>query len=110
MFYIINNNNNATIEYVRATLRKRARNRILLYCESANDKKLNAWLIENYNISLKALCLKLINKLIFMQTSTKEIIIKFVDKESDSLARLITYGNGKSPTSSILRDIFYPKN
>ena len=69
---------------------------------------LHVWILDNYiqqqyKISLKNLCIKLLLKLTFYKDDTGNLILLFKDPKDDLLARLVTYGNGALPGSNILK-------
>lgn len=79
---------------------------IFCYPMRADEALLNKHLIQNYNISLKFACLKLLLNSKVSVNSLNETTVFWADKKDQQLARLITFGTGKVPGSKILLTIF----
>jgi hypothetical protein len=56
-----------------------------------------------YKTSLKNLCVKLLLDLTFYKDNEGNLVLLFKNPKSDTLAQLITYGNGAVPGSKILQ-------
>lgn len=108
MFYSVKVPDGMLPDAAKYKLRRIARQYIVFYKLTANDLAVEKQIKETRKIDLKVACYQLIQKLKF-NFDGGYIIIKFRDKEDEDLARLITYGNGKTKGSNILRDIFKGK-
>lgn len=75
-----------------------------------SDLNLNAYLEQNYNMNLKEASLYVLQNSTFHQGYNKSIVILFNDKKIDTIAALITYGNGHIKGSNILKKIFFRKD
>lgn len=80
-----------------------ARRIIILSKLGADDILLSRYLMSKYKKGLKQLCLYLIKRAKIMKNFNKELIVVFPTKADETLARLITYGNGVIPGSKLLR-------
>lgn len=69
----------------------------------STEKSLDLYIKQNYRISLKDMCFRLLTKLTFSKTDTGNNILLFNDPKDDAIARLITYGNGVVPGCKILQ-------
>jgi hypothetical protein len=58
---------------------------------------------QQYKVSLKNLCVKLLLDLTFYEDDTGNLVLLFKNPKSDLLAQLITYGNSAVPGSRILQ-------
>jgi len=105
MLLIIKNNSqlNLSVPDVMLTARKR----IALYPSAYNEHVLDNYLLKHYKTNLKLMCLKLLSKAVYLTDSaTGDIIVKFTDKKYDTIASLITYGDGIIQGSNIWRNAF----
>ena len=69
----------------------------------ADELNLNTFVNKEYHTSLKPLCRKLLTSLRYSEAGEHQIILSFKDEESETLANLITYGNGEVNGSNILK-------
>ena len=69
----------------------------------ASDALMDSYVQQQYKISLKNLCVKLLLDLTFYEDGSGNLILLFKNPKSDAIARLITYGNGAIPGSRILQ-------
>ena len=69
----------------------------------ASDLVLDNYIQQQYNVSLKNLCIKLLLSLTFYTNDDGNLVLLFKDPKYDKIARLITYGNGAIPGSRILQ-------
>ena len=69
----------------------------------ASDTLMDQYIQQQYKISLKNLCTKLLLDLTFYEDDSGNLVLLFKNPRSDALARLITYGNGVIPGSRILQ-------
>ena len=105
MFYSIQIPKNMSADVAKLRARQIARQSILIYTLKSDELAINKYLLENYKLDLKSICVKLMNNAKYI-TTTDKLIIKFNTADDDKLARLITYGDGWLKGSRILRDIF----
>lgn len=104
MFFTINNNRKyLNSDQLRTDIFLDAYFIIRNYPLKATDTLLDQFLQQQYDITLKNLCIKLILNLTFHEDAFGNYILIFKDPEYDKLARLITYGNGTVPGSRILQ-------
>lgn len=73
------------------------------YPLKAADTLMDQYIQQQYKTSLKNLCIKLLLDLTFYKDDTGNLILLFKNPRSDTLAQLITYGNGAIPGSKILQ-------
>ena len=73
------------------------------YPMHASDLILDQYLKQQYNMSLKNMCIKLLLSLTSHKDNEGNLILLFKDPKYDKIARLITYGNGAIPGSKILQ-------
>lgn len=103
MFFQIQNKKYLTPEYLRTSTLMNAYYIIQRFPLHASDLILDNFLQQQYKISLKDLCIKLLLNLTFYKDSDGNLIMMFKDPKFDKLASLITYGNGAVPGSKILQ-------
>jgi hypothetical protein len=73
------------------------------YPLKASDLLMDRFIKQQYKVSLKDLCIKLLLDLTFYENDDGDLVLLFKNSKSDSLAQLITYGNGAIPGSKILQ-------
>ena len=73
------------------------------YPIKATEVALDQYLQQQYKMSLKDMCIKLLLNLTFYGDASGDLILMFKDKKYDTIASLITYGNGAIPGSKILQ-------
>lgn len=103
MFFTINNNRYLSESQLRADTLLNAYFIIKNYSIHATELALNDYIKQQYNTSLKDLCIKLLLSLTFYRDNKGNFLLLFKNPEHDKLARLITYGNGAIPGSKILQ-------
>lgn len=69
----------------------------------ADELNLNTFISKEYHTSLKSLCRRLIRSLTSATSADSQIIFFFKNPEDNTLAELITYGNGTVNGSDILK-------
>ena len=69
----------------------------------ASDTIIDQYIQQQYKMSLKNLCIKLLLDLTFYKDDAGNLVLLFKNPKSDALAQLITYGNGAIPGSRILQ-------
>lgn len=70
------------------------------------QKQLNDHIWKEYGLTLKAAAAMVVANCRVQKNQSNEIIVTFPSKKIDSLAALITYGDGKIQGCSILTDAF----
>jgi hypothetical protein len=103
MFFTINNKKYLSPEQLRSDTLMHAYFVIESYPMHASDTILDQFIQQQYKVTLKNLCIKLLLSLTFYKDKTGNLILMFKDPKYDNLARLITYGNGAIPGSKILQ-------
>jgi hypothetical protein len=73
------------------------------YPMHASDIILDQYVTQQYDTSLKNMCIKLLLSLTFHKDTDGNLILLFKDLQYDKIAQLITYGNGAIPGSKILK-------
>ncbi len=103
MFFTIKTDVKKPVSIIKLKTLVRARSLISLYPMRGTEIILNNYLVENYKITLKNLCLLLLTKLYFSEGEENEIIIFFKDDKYAKLAQIITYGIDNISGSQILK-------
>jgi hypothetical protein len=103
MLFTINNKRYMSTEQLRANSLLNAYFIIKNYPMHASDIILDQYIQQQYDTSLKNMCIKLLLSLTFCKDNEGNLILLFKDPKYDKIARLITYGNGAIPGSRILQ-------
>ena len=103
MLFTIKNKKYVSIERLRTNTLLNAYFIIQKYPMKAADSLMDQYVQQQYKMSLKNLCIKLLLDLTFYEDDTGNLVLLFKNPKSDALARLITYGNGAIPGSRILQ-------
>ena len=103
MFFNIKNNHYLSTEQLRTNTLLNAYFIIKNYPMHASDLALDQFIQQQYKVSLKDLCIKLLLSLTFHKDAEGNLILLFKDSNYDKVARLITYGNGAIPGSKLLQ-------
>ena len=103
MFFSIPNKRRVSQEHLRTSTLLKAYYIIQKYPIHAADKILDDFIQQQYKISLKNMCIKLMLSLSFYEDNDGNLVLLFKDPKDDKIARLITYGNGAIPGSKILQ-------
>lgn len=103
MLFIINNKRYMSIEQLRVNTLLDAYYIIKNYPMHASDLILDQFIQQQYDITLKNICIKLLLSLTFHKDGEGNLVLLFKDSKDDKIARLITYGNGAIPGSKILQ-------
>ena len=90
-------------EQLRANTLLNAYYLIKNYPLRASELAIDRFIQQQYKISLKDLCIKLLLSLTFYEDNEGNLVLLFKDQKEDKLASLITYGNGAIPGSKILQ-------
>jgi len=106
MTFRVKNPYKTPIDLLKMDFYAAARRTIILFPLKADEVKINNYLLNNYKITLKTLCLKILNNLQISNNSSGDLLIKIKNPDLDKLARLITYGNSELFGSKILKKAF----
>ena len=103
MLFTIKNNYYMSTEQLRTNTILNAYFIIQKYPLRASDTLLDNYIQQQYKVSLKNLCVKLLLDLTFYENDAGDLVLLFKNPKSDIIAQLITYGNGAIPGSNILK-------
>lgn len=103
MFFKISNKKYLSSEQLRTNTLMDAYFIIQNYPLHASELPLDNFIQQQYKVSLKNLCIRLLLNLTFYKDTAGNLILMFKDPNYDTLASLITYGNGAIPGSKILQ-------
>jgi hypothetical protein len=103
MLFSIKNKRRISIEQLRANTLMSAYFIIKNYPMNATELLLDSYIQQQHGSSLKNMCIELLLNLVFYEDDSGNLILLFKNTKYDSIASLITYGNGAIPGSSILQ-------
>jgi hypothetical protein len=103
MLFTIENKRFMSTEQLRTNTLLNAYFVIQKYPLRASDTLMDQYIKQQYNMSLKDLCVKLLLDLTFFNNDEGSLVLLFKNPRSDALAQFITYGNGAIPGSRILQ-------
>jgi hypothetical protein len=103
MLFTVNNKRYLSTEQLRTDTLMNAYFIIKNYPLHASDLALDKLIQQQYNTSLKNMCIKLLLSLSFHKDDKGNLVLLFKDHRYDKIASLITYGNGAIPGSRILK-------
>ena len=103
MFFTIKNKKYLSTDQLRTDALINAYFIIKNYPLRASELTLDRYIQQQYDTSLKDLCIKLLLNLTFHKDNEGNLILLFKNQKYDGLARLVTYGNGALPGSRILK-------
>jgi hypothetical protein len=103
MLYTLQNKRHLSIEHFRTKIMLNAYYIIKNYPLKASDLLMDRYIQQQYKMSLKNLCIKLLLNLTFFENDSGDLVLLFKDPKCDAIASLITYGNGAIPGSKILK-------
>lgn len=103
MFFTVANKKYLSLEQLRTDTLMYAYFIIEKYPLKASETVLDNYLQQQYKTTLKNLCIKLLLSLTFQADEDGNLVLLFKDPKMDSLAQLITYGNGAIQGSNILK-------
>ena len=103
MFFKIINNSYLNENYLRQSTLLKAYYLINKYPLLASEQLLDKYVQQQYDMSLKNLCIKLLLNLTFYKDKEGNFILLFKDPKLDKAAQIITYGTGAIPGSKILQ-------
>ena len=103
MFFNISNKHCLSADQLRTNTLMDAYFLIKNYPIHASDLILDHYIQQQYNTSLKNMCIKLLLSLTFYKDNEGNLVLLFKDPRYDKIAQLITYGNGAIPGSKILK-------
>ena len=103
MFFVIKNKKYVSSEQLKNKTLLNAYYIITRYPLHAADVIMDQHIKQQYNTSLKNMCVQLLLNLTYYKNNSGDIILIFKDPKHDAIARLITFGNGAIPGSKILQ-------
>jgi hypothetical protein len=103
MFFTVHNKRHLSADKLRADATLDAYFIIKNYPMHATDILLDRYIQQQYKVSLKDMCIKLLLSLTFYKDRSNNLTLVFKNPKDDAVARLITYGNGAIPGSKILQ-------
>jgi hypothetical protein len=103
MFFKVPNKSFLSSEQLRTNTLLRAFFVIRNYPMHASDKILDKYIQQQYGTSLKNMCIKLLLDFTFYKDDEGNLILMFKNQKYDTIASLITYGNGAILGSQILK-------
>jgi hypothetical protein len=103
MFFTINNTRYISVEQLRTSTLLKAYYVVQKYPLHATELALDQFIQQQYNMTLKNMCIKLLLNLSFYEDDDGNLVLLFKNNYYDTIASLITYGNGAIPGSGILR-------
>ena len=103
MFFTIKNKHYLSTEQLRTDTLLDAYYVIQNYPLRASDLAMDQYVQQQYKVSLKNLCIKLLLNLTFYKEDSGDLVLMFKNPKYDKIAGLITYGNGAIPGSNILQ-------
>jgi hypothetical protein len=103
MLFIIKNTRKQRVQHLRTITLVGAYACIKHYKLHATEMMLDQFLQQQYGTSLKNMCIKLLLNLSFYEDDDGNLVLLFKNNYYDTIASLITYGNGAIPGSGILR-------
>lgn len=103
MFFTITNKKYMSLEQLRNDTLMHAYFMIEKYPLKASEQILDNYIQQQYKMSLKNLCVKLLLSLTYYSDEEGNLVLLFKDPKLDALARLVTYGNGAIRGSNILK-------
>lgn len=103
MLFTISNDRYESIEQLRTRTLLDAYYIVRNYPMHAADLILEHYIQQQYGMSLRDMCVRLLLALTYNLDSDGNLLLLFKDPKDDKVARLITYGNGAIPGSKILK-------
>lgn len=103
MFFIIKNKKYFSVEQLRTNTLMKAYYLVQKYPLHASELILDQFIRQQYKVSLKNMCIKLLLSLTFYVDESNNLVLLFKNPKYDQIARLITYGNGAIQGSKILQ-------
>ena len=103
MLFTVSNKRYMSIDQLRTNTMLDAYFIIKNYPMHASDMILDNYIQQQYKVSLKNMCIKLLLSLTFHKNDEGDLTLLFKDQKYDKIAQLITYGNGAIPGSKILQ-------
>ena len=89
--------------YLRQSALLKAYYLIEKYPLLASEQILDSYIQQQYKMSLKNMCIKLLLNLTFYKDKDGNFLLMFKDPKLDKVAQIITYGTGALPGSRILQ-------
>lgn len=107
MLFTIPNKNRIDPVVLKTRAMLQAYSVIKHYPMNGAERLLDAYINNQYNKSLKNMCIDLLLHMTFHVNKAGEVILLFNDKRYDTIAQIITFGTGNIPGSKILQTAFY---
>lgn len=103
MLFSINNKRRLPKEELQSKTLMSAYFIIKNYPLNAAELVLDKYIQQQYKLTLKNMCIRLLLNLTVYEDKEGNLILLFKDRQHDKIASLITYGNGAIPGSRILQ-------
>jgi hypothetical protein len=103
MLFVIKNTRRTSTEQLRTNTLLTAYFIIQKYTLATSDILMDNFIQQQYGMSLKNMCIKLLLNLTFHKNDSGDLMLVFNNKTYDTIASMITYGNGIIPGSKILK-------
>ena len=103
MFFVIKNKKYLSASQLKTDTVLNAYFIIKNYPLKASDIAIEHYIKQQYDLSLKDMCVKLLLNLTHYEDEAGDLVLMFKDPRLDRLAQLVTYGNGALPGSRILQ-------
>lgn len=103
MFISINSSEYVSPAFMKNYIQAYFEQNIILYRLDANEQILDQYLKTQFKIDLKTACLTVYNQS-KIYTTPDSVVLKFITKEANTLAKLITYGINGVNGSRIIRN------
>lgn len=103
MLFTVKNKHFTSLERLRTDTLLNAYLIISKYTIKATDALMDRYIQQQYNMTLKDMCIELLLNLTFYVDADKNLVLLFKNSKYDTIASLITYGNGAIPGSKILQ-------
>ena len=103
MLFTIKNKRYLSTEQLRTDTLLNAYYVIQNYPLKATDMAMDQYIQQQHGTSMKNMCVKLLLNLTFYKDDAGNLVLLFKNPKYDTIASLITYGNGAIPGSKILQ-------
>lgn len=106
MLFTIPNKNRIDPVVLKTRAMLQAYSVIKHYPMNGAERMLSSYIENQYNKSLKNMCIDLLLHMTFHVNKAGEVVLLFNDRRYDTIAQIITFGNGAIPGSQILQAAF----
>lgn len=103
MLFTIKNTKYKAVDRLRKETLLQAYFIIQKYPLQAADQIMDNYIQQQYNVSLKDMCITLLLNMTFYADDKNNLVLLFKDQKYDTIAQLITFGNGAIQGSKILQ-------